>query len=145
MVATTSNGAAVWRMFTRWKAGMATLQGKSCGPHLSTSAMRFTKRRYTNVRPLLALPLRVSSGRQVSRVLDFGHARWRLINVLTKAHPCTSLHPCCLHVIVRSFAAAYRLRLSPLLIVHVFASEPLTYFTVAVLIRGLWVNWQIVQ
>ena len=39
-------------MFTRWKAGMATLQGKSCGPYLSTSAMRFMKRRYTNVRPL---------------------------------------------------------------------------------------------
>ena len=52
MVATTNHGAAVWRMFTRWKAGMATLQGKRCGPYLSTSVVMFTKRRYTNVRPL---------------------------------------------------------------------------------------------
>ena len=36
MVATTSRGAAVW----------AILQGKSCGPYLSASAMRFVKRRY---------------------------------------------------------------------------------------------------
>ena len=36
---------------------MTTLQGKSCGPYLSASAMRFTKRRYTNVRPLPFLPL----------------------------------------------------------------------------------------
>ena len=27
-------------------------QGKSCGPYLSASEMRFTKRRYTNVWPL---------------------------------------------------------------------------------------------
>ena len=33
-------------------AGMATLQCKSCGPYLSASAMKFMKRRYTNVRPL---------------------------------------------------------------------------------------------
>jgi len=31
---------------------MATLQCKSCGPYLSASAMKFMKRRYTNVRPL---------------------------------------------------------------------------------------------
>ena len=31
---------------------MTTLQGKSCGPYLSASAMRFMKRRYANVRPL---------------------------------------------------------------------------------------------
>jgi len=33
MVATASHGGAVWWMFTRWKVGMVTLQGKSCVIH----------------------------------------------------------------------------------------------------------------
>ena len=44
MVATTSHGAAVCRMFTRRKAGMVTLQGKSCGPYLSASGVWFSQR-----------------------------------------------------------------------------------------------------
>jgi len=34
MIATTSRGAAVWWMFTRWKADMVTLQNKSCVIHI---------------------------------------------------------------------------------------------------------------
>jgi len=50
---------------------MATLQGKSCGPYLSVSAMRFMKRWYTNVRSLPFLDLT------------------KIFNVLTTAEFCT--------------------------------------------------------
>jgi len=63
-------------MFTRRKAGMATLQGKSCGPYLSASAVRFTKRHYTNVWPL-PLPFRYNWRKMEAAVQD--RVGWRQV------------------------------------------------------------------
>ena len=58
--------------------GMAILQGKSCGPYLSASAMKFMKRRrrYTNVRPLPFTFLRASA--MLKHVIDIGRLEVRL-------------------------------------------------------------------